>query len=184
MDILSTNPAEWQIIALKYDNRQHYTFPTTLIEDDGEQLRLKSIPGAALIHYTRGFREQTGFFDATFWRHRWYNVFTNYNEDRSLRDFYCNVAMPPVITVSTITQGAVSETADLEKNTLSYVDLDLDLRVHADSTYEILDEDEFVLHSAKFGYPDWLQRQAQSALDELIALLQTHAGPFQILDVS
>src|SRR6266540_349891 len=108
--VTSTNPV-WQILSLKYNQQPHYTFPATLDKDDGEQLRLSLVIGGLLTHYTRGFEQpQLLRSDFTFWRQRWYNVFANYDADDNLKDFYCNVTLPPVIS----------------NNTIQYVDLDLD----------------------------------------------------------
>src|SRR5438045_2892424 len=117
------NQPVWQILSLKFDKRPHYTWPAVLNEDNGHLLRLRSLIGGTLIHYTRGFEEAVRRpADLTFWRDRWYNVFTNYHEDGKLRNFYCNVTMPLTVQDSTI----------------SFVDLDLDVRVAPDGTYRIL----------------------------------------------
>jgi protein associated with RNAse G/E len=156
----------WQIAALKYGNQPHYTWPATFKDDDGEQLRLSTVVGGVLVHHTRGFQElQRRPSDLTFWRNRWYNVFTNYDEDGTLRNFYCNVAMPPSI----------------DENTLNFVDLDLDVRVFPDGTHVLLDEDEFLLHTAKYDYPEWVQNRARQAIDEIVALANQREGPFILL---
>src|SRR5262249_47002626 len=103
--------------------------------------------------------------DLTFWRERWYNVFSNYDAAGNLHDLYCNVAMPLVIS----------------SNTLQYVDLDLDVRFYPDGTHEILDEDEFEQHTAKFGYPDEVRDQALRAVDDILALAKLHDEPFNLL---
>lgn len=160
-----THPV-WQILSQKYDLRAHYTWPAELLYDDGQELRLSSVIGGMLIHYTRGFQEPTRRrSELTFWRDRWYNVFTNYHEDGSLRNFYCNVAMPLTINGTT----------------LSFVDLDLDVQIWPDGTYRILDKDEFEAHRITFGYPDWVQQRALSGVNEILALLGSYAGPFSLL---
>lgn len=156
----------WQILATKFDHAAHYAWPATLYDDDGERLRFDSVLGGLLTHYTRGFeRPQWKRSAFTFWRERWYNVFTNYDETGALSDFYCNVAMP----------------FTLDSNTLKYVDLDLDVQFFPDGRYEILDEDEFREHSIKFAYPDWLQKRALDAVAEIIALAASRQIPFDIL---
>ncbi|MEP7289021.1 MAG: DUF402 domain-containing protein [Chloroflexota bacterium] len=156
----------WQIMSLKYDHRPHYTWPATLIEDNDERLFLSSVVGGILVHHTRGFEEaQTLPSDLTFWRNRWYNVFTNYDENRLLRNFYCNVTMPLF----------------LQANTINYVDLDLDVRVYPDGSYTLLDEDEFAEHTVQYNYPDWVQRRAYEAVDEIVALAKAGEGPFALL---
>jgi protein associated with RNAse G/E len=101
----------------------------------------------------------------TFWRGRWYNVFTNYHEDGTLRHFYCNVAMPPLI----------------EDSTIIFVDLDLDVQVWPDGTSRILDMDEFEQHRVQYGYPDWVQANALQAVNDILALAVARQGPFGVL---
>jgi protein associated with RNAse G/E len=156
----------WQILSQKYDRRPHYTWQAVLLDDDGQQLRLASVVGGQLIHYTRGFEAVTRRpSDLTFWRGRWYNVFTNYHEDGTLRHFYCNVAMPPLI----------------EDSTIIFVDLDLDVQVWPDGTSRILDMDEFAQHRVQYGYPDWVQANALQAVNDILALAETRQGPFGVL---
>src|SRR5260221_806982 len=155
----------WQLSALKFDQHIHYTFPATLIGDDGAVMRFHSTPGSILIHYTRGFEMPLLRSDATFWREQWYNVYANYDEKDNFNHLYCNVAMPPI----------------LESNTLRFVDLDLDVRFFPGGKHEILDEDEFVEHSKKYQYPEWVQNRARQSADELIALAASKTPPFDIL---
>ncbi len=158
--------ALWQILSLKYDRRPHYTWPAVLLDDDGQQLRLRSVLGGTLIHFTRGFEELTRRpSDLYFWRSRWYNVFENFHEDGTFRSLYCNVAMPPFIT----------------DHTINFVDLDLDVQFWADGTYRVLDRDEYEAHRVQLGYPDWVQQHAEGAVDEIIAAAEAREGPFGVL---
>jgi protein associated with RNAse G/E len=161
-----TSNATWKILSLKYDQKPHYTWPANFIEDDGERLYLRSVLGGVLTHYTRGFEEPQKLpSDLTFWRDRWYNVFVNYDADYSIRNFYCNVGMPPIIA----------------SNLVTFVDLDLDVRVYPDGSYDLLDEDEFAVHRVHYNYPEWVQQRAWQAVDEIIALAAAHEGPFQLI---
>jgi protein associated with RNAse G/E len=78
------------------------------------------------------------------------------------RLWYCNVNLPPVIDESSIT----------------YVDLDLDLIVRADFSYQILDSEEFEQHARIFGYPQEVQESAHKALTELISRIEARQFPF------
>ena len=103
-------------------------------------------------------REDTPFMDVvlkrddrfveTFYSDRWYNVFEIFDrDDGKFKGWYCNIGYPAV----------------LEKETVSYVDLALDLWVARDGTQTVLDEDEFLEMSL-----DVITRaQAVSALEEL-----------------
>ena len=87
-------------------------------------------------------------FVETFYSDRWYNVFEIYDRDSGhFKGWYCNIGYPAV----------------LEEDTVSYIDLALDLWIAADGTQTVLDEEDFLGISI-----DVMTRaQAISALEEL-----------------
>ncbi|MGC1378282.1 MAG: DUF402 domain-containing protein [Anaerolineales bacterium] len=88
-------------------------------------------------------------FVETYYTARWYNIFEIHDrDDEHLKGWYCNLARP-----------AVWDAPD----TLSYIDLALDLWVAADGAQTVLDEDEF----EALGLDEILTAQVMSALDEL-----------------
>jgi uncharacterized protein len=97
-----------------------------------------------------------------YWLDRWYNIFRFIQPTGELRNFYCNVNVPPVL------QGDV----------LSYIDLDMDILVEPDLSYSILDEDEFMTNAARFNYPEEIRRRSQEALEQLVTLIESRAFPF------
>jgi len=79
---------------------------------------------------------------------RWYNIFEIYDrDDGKFKGWYCNVGYPAV----------------LEKDTVSYVDLALDLWVAADGTQKVVDEEEFL----ELSIDVMTRAQAVAALEEL-----------------
>jgi protein associated with RNAse G/E len=87
-------------------------------------------------------------FIETYYTNRWYNVFEIHARDNDqLRGWYCNIGEPAVI----------------DGNTLSYIDLALDLLVFPDGRQIVLDEDEF----ASLDLPATTRLKAQDALAEL-----------------
>ncbi len=67
-------------------------------------------------------------FIETYFANRWYNIFEiRARQDDRLRGWYCNIGMP----------------ATWNGDTLSYVDLALDLLVFPDGRQLVVDEDEF-----------------------------------------
>jgi predicted RNA-binding protein associated with RNAse of E/G family len=87
-------------------------------------------------------------FVETFYTDRWYNVFAIYDrDDGNFKGRYCNVGYPAL----------------LEDDTVSYIDLALDLWVAADGTQTVLDEDEFLA----LPIDVMTRAQAVSALEEL-----------------
>jgi len=97
-----------------------------------------------------------------YWLDRWYNVFRFAEADGSLRNYYCNVNVPPTF------DGEI----------LSYVDLDLDILVGPDFSYQILDVDDFERNAKRYGYPVEVQANARRAVDQLVKMIETRAFPF------
>ena len=88
-------------------------------------------------------------FVETFYTARWYNIFEVHDrDDDRVKGWYCNLGRPAVWG---------------EPDTISYVDLALDLWVAVDGTQTVLDEDEF----EALALDDALKAQVLEALDEL-----------------
>ncbi len=90
-----------------------------------------------------------------FWPDRWYNIFRFHEPDGSLRNYYCNVAMPPTLT----------------DESLDFVDLDIDVVVWPDGRVEVLDRDEFEVNAVKFGYPEAVIAAAELSLAGIIDIV-------------
>ena len=101
-----------------------------------------------------------------YWLDRWYNVFRFHEPAGRLRNYYCNVNLPPTF------DGRV----------LSYIDLEMDILVSPDLSYTILDEDEFRESAARFNYSQVVKARAHRALDELITLIEARRFPFDYQD--
>ncbi|MBN1203159.1 MAG: DUF402 domain-containing protein [Anaerolineae bacterium] len=153
----------WRIVARKYDQSLHYTLPAYLKHDDGARLWFCAQIGGEIRHITRGknwIMQRRS--DMLFWRGRWYNIYLNYDHDGTFKHYYCNVGLPPVLADCTIT----------------FVDLDLDVRFYPDGHHEVLDEDEFIEHSARYNYPGDVRRTAWQTVAELIAMWRARIPPF------
>lgn len=88
-------------------------------------------------------------FVETFFTEHWYNIFEIHDrDDDQIKGWYCNLGRP-----------AVWDTSD----TISYIDLALDLWVAVDGTQTLLDEDEF----DALELDDATQAQVMAALGEL-----------------
>jgi protein associated with RNAse G/E len=97
-----------------------------------------------------------------YWLDRWYNVFRFARPDGKLRNYYCNVNVP----------------AKFDGATLSYVDLDLDLLVDPDFSYQVLDVEDFERNVRQYGYPAEVEVKARHAVAELITMIETRQFPF------
>jgi protein associated with RNAse G/E len=99
------------------------------------------------------FRRGDVFIEFYFWEH-WFNIFQISAPDGTLKGWYANLGRP----------------VELESGgNLCYVDLALDVWVHPDGAFLVLDEDEFT--AVMEQYPD-LQTPAQHGRDELLALVE------------
>lgn len=87
-------------------------------------------------------------FVETFYADKWYNIFEIYDrDDGKLKGWYCNITKPAII----------------EGNSVSYVDLALDLWVSADGKRTVLDEDEL----EELGLDEELKKKVYEGLHEL-----------------
>jgi protein associated with RNAse G/E len=77
-------------------------------------------------------------------------------------DLYVDIITPPQWNGSTVTM----------------VDIDLDIVRWGDGRVEVLDEDEFSEHRAKFDYPDRLVDTARSTTASLAVTVEARHEPF------
>jgi len=61
---------------------------------------------------------------------------------------------------------------------LSYIDLDLDILVQPDFSYQILDVEDFERNAKACSYSLELQANVRQAVDELTGMIQTRQFPF------
>lgn len=95
-----------------------------------------------------------------FFKEKWFNIIVQLKKDGVY--FYCNIATPYII----------------EENTIKYIDYDLDLRVFPSGEYKVLDKSEYKYHKKLMGYSDELDKVINSALAELIGLLENDYEAF------
>lgn len=153
---------EVTVQVLKYDGALHRRWRASLQERLGDLLILYAAFEEEVNHSQLGLIRRGTVSIEYYWLDRWYNVFRFLEPDGSVRNFYCNVNMPP----------------SLENGLLSYVDLDVDILVAPDLSYEILDLYEFAQNAERYGYTQEVLSKASIALDELQTLISTRAFPF------
>ena len=96
-----------------------------------------------------------------YWLDRWYNIFRFHEPSGRLRNFYCNISMPP----------------RFEDGILDYVDLDIDVLVDRDFNTTVLDREDYELNSAEFNYPADLHTNVETALNELLEVFDIREMP-------
>ena len=145
----------------KYDGSVRRNWHCRLLETNGTQLVFLGIFEAEVSHPDLGLIRRGTLSYEYYWTDRWYNIFRFHEPNGSLRNYYCNINMPPKFS------GDV----------LDYVDLDIDVLVWPDLSYAVLDEDEFEENAKFFNYPQTVIDQAHRALAEVVDLITSGKLP-------
>ena len=133
-----------------------------MIERDGPLLVLDAVFDQEIEHDLLGTIASGTISTEYYWLDRWYNVFRFSDPRRQLQSFYCNVGMPP----------------SFEERVLSYVDLDIDVLVKPDFSYQVLDLEDFEENARRYDYPLKVRENARAALAELKRMIETRSFPF------
>lgn len=147
---------------LKYDGAEHRRWNARVSRHEGSLIVLNAEFEFEVQHHLLGHIRRGTRTIEYYWLDRWYNVFQFFEADGSTRLFYCNINKPPTLA------GGV----------LSYVDLDVDVLVQPDLSYEVVDTDEFEHNAAAFGYPLETVTAAHAAVRELVKMIENREFPF------
>ena len=151
-----------EVRTYKYDGLLHRTWPAELLRQEGSLVVLDARFPDEVVHDLLGTIAGGTHSLEYYWLDRWYNVFRFAQPNGELRNYYCNVNVPPTF------DGEI----------LSYVDLDLDILVEPDFSYQILDVEDFETNAQHYSYSAELQTNARRAVDELVRMIQTREFPF------
>ncbi|WP_163510758.1 DUF402 domain-containing protein [Fodinicola acaciae] len=151
-----------RVVYTKFDGSRHWHETMRMLGTDHHGTWLGAGPGTIL---QRGDEPpivlpQAHLCLITAEPHWWTVVFNAPPEPHV--EVYCDICTVP----SPTTEG------------FTMIDLDLDVIRRWDGTVEIVDEDEFEEHSAKYGYPPDVISSARTSADELAALIRSGAEPF------
>jgi protein associated with RNAse G/E len=146
----------------KYDGTEYRRWNARRAQIEGSLIVLDAEFEYEVQHHLLGQIERGTRTIEYYWLDRWYNIFRFLNEDDSTRLWYCNVNAPPTV----------------DGDVLSYVDLDIDVLVQPDLSYQVLDLDEFETNARRFSYSEKTQRKVREAVDELVAMIETRQFPF------
>jgi protein associated with RNAse G/E len=125
-----------------------------LYAETEETIILFSSPGISYWDYRKNawLKAQDGLLEIYFTK-KWYNVWHIAEQVSNTNLIYINISMP----------------AALQAGILTWVDLDLDYRVHMDNSVERLDELDFIENSQKMGYPPEVVKCVRAACREVEA---------------
>jgi len=150
---------------LKHDGSEHRSWRGRLVRRDADLIVLEAEFDTDVSHRLLGEIKRGTRLVEYYWLDRWYNVFRFRRDDGATRLYYCNVNTPPIF----------------DGRCLTYIDLDIDVCVQPDYSYEILDLDEFEANSKRYGYSAEEKAKAVGAVEELLARIRSREFPFQPL---
>ena len=146
----------------KLDNSIHRSWTCELIEETSDYWLFVGKFDREVQHTHLGvIRPETVSYEYYF-KNQYFNVFRFHEPEGDFKFFYCNINLPPKFA----------------NNVLDYIDLDLDILVRKDFSFEILDEDEFVENAEQFGYSDELKLQVRKTLADLLVRINRREFPF------
>jgi protein associated with RNAse G/E len=148
--------------ACKYDGTEHRRWAGQVVRQEGSLLVLDGIFDQEIQHDLLGTIKKGTTSTEYYWLDRWYNIFRFAEPTGEFRSYYCNINVPPTF------DGQV----------LSYIDLDIDILVAENFDYRVVDQEDFERNAAHFGYSIEVRENAEQALTELIALIETRGFPF------
>ena len=146
----------------KFDGSIRRSWTCRLVEQKGPLLVFEGVFDFDVSHEDLGFIRRGTLSYEYYWLDRWYNVFRFHEPEGHLRNYYCNINMPPVF----------------ENGVLDYVDLDLDVLVRPDFSYKILDREDFEKNAKSFDYSDEIRINVNAAMSDVIRLIENRQFPF------
>ncbi|MEZ4726786.1 MAG: DUF402 domain-containing protein [Caldilineaceae bacterium] len=151
-----------KIVSKKYNGTLRDEYESYLYAEDETMIVTLSPPGTPYYYHKKQgwFAAEDGLLEFYF-KQKWYNVWHICEQNSGINRIYANIAMP----------------ATFQDDVLTWVDLDLDLRVYLDNSIELLDEDEFLENSTLWAYPSAVVEQARAAVAELLAGYQQRVFP-------
>ena len=158
-------PDQVTVRVLKYDRTEYRRWNARISQHNGSLLVLDAEFEYDVQHDLLGVIQGGTRTIEYYWLDRWYNIFRFMNGDNNgTRLYYCNINMPP----------------SLKDNMLTYIDLDIDILVQPDFSYQVLDLDEFEENARRYSYSEEVKSKAQAAVDELVSMIARHQFPFDV----
>ncbi|MGB7068938.1 MAG: DUF402 domain-containing protein [Pyrinomonadaceae bacterium] len=155
---------EFTINSLKYDGSKQRGWKCSLVRRCGPLLEFVGAFDEKVDHKDLGLIRRGTVSYEYYWLDRWYSVFRFHEPAGALRNYYCNINMPPVI----------------REDSLEYVDLDIDVLVQADMSYNVLDREDFLINAARYQYPAEVIMKVEESLLEVIGLIENRQFPFSM----
>lgn len=148
----------------KFDNSLNRSWKCNFLEESSSYWLFVGEFESEIHHQKLGIIRRGTVSYEYYWKEKWFNIFRFHEPEGDLKFYYCNINLPP----------------KFENNVLDYVDLDIDVLVQKDFTFEILDEDEFAENAKLYNYPENLKMETRKALESLLEIIRTKSFPFNL----
>lgn len=149
-----------QIKSYKHDGVFHRFWDRGLVIFDSEDFIVVASKRSKVIE-TNGRKWFTKEPAVTvFSKKSWYNVICMFKTDGIA--YYCNIASPAIV----------------EKNTIKYIDYDLDIKLTEKGVIKILDEKEYQSHKKIYQYSQDLDKVLKLELNDVKLMMENHEFPF------
>lgn len=148
--------------ARKFNNKIHRSWKAELSAQTDLLIELTGVFETEVTHNSLGVIRRGTVSYEYYWLDRWFNVFRFHEPEGELRNYYCNINLPPTFN----------------NLTLDYTDLEIDVLVWPDFNFSILDREEFESTAAVFGFSRELIRKTEKSLAELLHLITERRFPF------
>lgn len=149
----------------KFDGSIHRTWQCKLIQETQSFFLFVGKFEYEVVHSKLGIIKPDTISYEYYFKEEWFNIFRFHEPTGELKYFYCNINTPPTLLNSV----------------LDYIDLDIDILVKPDLTFEILDEEEFAENSIKLEYPANILNKVENSLSKLLMLINEGSFPFDFV---
>ena len=148
------------IKSYKHDGKLHRIWDRGFVLEDNEDFIVVASKRAKVIESNgrKWFTKEPAV--TIFSKKEWYNVICMLKE--SGVTYYCNIASPCII----------------ERNTIKYIDYDLDIKLFSDNTIKVLDEKEYQNHRNYYKYSDELDKVLRYELKNIRQKMLARTFPF------
>lgn len=154
------NKESVRVVSYDYKRDSYKTWGASIIEQDREKI-LTCHEYPFIITNSSGEVKRFNIAVAvTHFFNRWFNIIAVFNRKKTFVHWYVNLTTPIQFDGATIT----------------YEDLLLDVRVHPDFSWELLDQDEYYAHVSELGTEK--VAVVKRTVEELTTLLNTRSQLF------
>lgn len=156
-----------EVVSLEWDGSVRRRWFCELIRAEGELIELKGHFERDVEHETLGLVEKGTVSVEYFWLDRPYNIFAFTAPNGKFRNWYCNVSLPP----------------EISGNTLSFVDLELDVLSWPGKAPIVLDRDELEATAQRLSPNGDMKVHAEEGLAKLLSHIDLQEYPFVVSQV-